>query len=74
MWSMGVTNYMRTVQRKDITEPFSTLASVSLGVSISSSTETLICFSEREELISLVLLAQNSILDNLHKKLGCHVA
>jgi hypothetical protein len=57
----------------DRTEPCGTPAFISLGVDISPSAETQNFRCERNELISLIKLIENSNLDNLYIKPGCHV-
>jgi hypothetical protein len=49
-------------------------AFISLGVDISPSTETLNFLCERNEVISLIIIrsVENSIVDNLYSKPGCH--
>jgi hypothetical protein len=58
---------------EDKTELCGTLASVYLAVDISLSTKTMNCCCERNELISLIKLIENSNLDNLYSKPICHV-
>jgi hypothetical protein len=57
----------------DRTEPWGTPARISLGVDISSSTETMNLHCERKELMSFIKLVENSNLDNLYSKPECHV-
>jgi hypothetical protein len=54
------------------TEPCGTPAFISLGVDILPSTDTLNFLCERNELISLIRLVENSIVDNLYSKPKCH--
>jgi hypothetical protein len=50
----------------------SCLYTVSLGVDISPFSETLNFLCERNGLISLIRLVENSIIDNLYSKPGCY--
>jgi hypothetical protein len=56
-----------------MTEPWDTLARITLGLNISPSTETMNLRCERKELMSLIKLVQNSNLDILYSKPHCHV-
>jgi hypothetical protein len=68
-------NHLYIYRVGDRTEPCGTPAFTSLGVDISSSTETLNFLFERKELISLIIPAENSSFDNLrvYSRPGCHV-
>jgi hypothetical protein len=59
-------------KRRDSAEPCGTSACISLGGDISPSTETLNFLFERNELISLIIPIENSNVDNLYSKPGCH--
>jgi hypothetical protein len=56
----------------DKTESCGTPAFISLSIDILPSTKTLNFLSERDELIRLIRLDENSILNNLYSKPGCH--
>jgi len=55
------------------TEPWGTLSCISLGVDNSTSTETLNFLLERNDLISLIVLAERFHLINFYSKPGCQV-
>jgi hypothetical protein len=56
----------------DRTELCGTLSFISLGIDISPSTKIVKFLCERSELISLTRLVENSTVDNLYNKPGCH--
>jgi hypothetical protein len=70
VWGASFTYKLYSVG--DRTETCGTPTFIYLGVDISPSTETLNFLYERNELMSSIRLVENSIVDNLYSKLGCH--
>jgi hypothetical protein len=63
---------MICIQTLQNTKHFRTTACVSRGVDIIFSTETLTLLLERNEITSLIMLAENSNLNNVYNKPDCH--
>jgi hypothetical protein len=71
IWCLGSMIYIHIVQcwGQDGTLRH---ACISFGIDISPSSETLNCLCETKELISLIILAENSNLNSLYSKHWCH--